>query len=189
MYYTFLYSLVFLANSLKPASVKCTGLVPKTKVNNIAECKQKGKDILEVWTTISLSEREEDSIKNNTDTLSEPNNLCKFIIDLQSKKCKRRIYNTQMEFAKADHNSQFLIGLKDEHTIVRFNKLTEGSCEYKFKERISELCIVDDDIHYIYLKSDDIKGESSVVISDKDFTELHSIKVPYREHTFHSFLT
>tara|TARA_B100001250_G_scaffold293550_1_gene255196 strand:- start:45 stop:605 length:561 start_codon:yes stop_codon:yes gene_type:complete len=183
MYYTFLYSLVFLANSLKPASVKCTGLVPKTKVNNIAECKQKGKDILEVWTTISLSEREEDSIKNNTDTLSEPNNLCKFIIDLQSKKCKRRIYNTQMEFAKADHNSQFLIGLKDEHTIVRFNKLTEGSCEYKFKERISELCIVDDDIHYIYLKSDDIKGESSVVISDKEFMEICSVEVPYCEHS------
>tara|TARA_B100001094_G_scaffold324707_1_gene377740 strand:+ start:5772 stop:6983 length:1212 start_codon:yes stop_codon:yes gene_type:complete len=160
-----------------------------TNVFHIAECKQKSKYILEVWAAISSSERVEDWINNDADALSEQNHLCKFIIDLKNGKCKRRIYNTQMEFAKVDHNSKFLIGLKDENTIVRFNKETETSCEYKFKDRISELCIIDDEMHYIYLKSDDIKGESSVVISDKEFTEMYSIKVPYREHTFHSFLT
>ena len=35
MYYRFLYSLVFVANSLKPSSVKYTALIPKTKVDNI----------------------------------------------------------------------------------------------------------------------------------------------------------
>ena len=35
MYYRFLYSLVFVVNSLKPATVKYTALVPKTKVDNI----------------------------------------------------------------------------------------------------------------------------------------------------------
>ncbi len=35
MYYRFLCSLVFVVNSLKPASVKYTALVPKTKVDNI----------------------------------------------------------------------------------------------------------------------------------------------------------
>tara|TARA_B100000902_G_scaffold297310_1_gene284400 strand:+ start:12800 stop:14014 length:1215 start_codon:yes stop_codon:yes gene_type:complete len=160
-----------------------------TNVFHIAECKQKSKNIIEVWAAISSSEMVDDWINNDINALSEQNHLCKFIIDLKKRTCKRRIYKTQIEFAKVDHKSNFLIGLKDENTIVRFNKVTETSCEYKFKERISELCIIDDDIHYIYLKSDDIKGESSVVISDKEFKEIYSIEVPYREHTFHSFLT
>ena len=163
--------------------------LPSTNVFHIAECIQKGSNVLEVWAAISCSERVEEWINNDIEALSEQNHICKFIIDINKKTCKTKIYKTQIEFAKIDHNPAFLIGLKDENTIVRFNKITKSSKEYKFKERINELCIVDDGQHYIYFKSDDNVKESSVVISDRKFTELYSVKVPYRKHAFHSFLT
>ena len=52
MYYRFLYSLVFVVNSLKPTTVKYTALVPKTKVDNIFS-RHNYNQILDIFTDLN----------------------------------------------------------------------------------------------------------------------------------------
>merc|ERR1711934_853516 len=52
MYYLFLYSLVFVANSLKPTSVKYNALVPKTEVDNIFT-RHNYNQILDIFTDLN----------------------------------------------------------------------------------------------------------------------------------------
>ena len=143
-------------------------------------------NVINIWTSISSSMKIEQWI--DSEELENENYFCKFQIDLLQDTCLHQVYNDiRIEFPSLDHTQDSIIGLKNHNVVIKVNMSSLETQEFHFKNKISEICVVDDG-NYVFLETNLESKQSFVVIADNEFEEICRVNVPFREHTFHSHL-